>query len=163
SCCFAQLAQLCPQAIEYALATRTPRDGFIEWGGGYYYPDHFGSERTNRWELLARHARRTWGWMKKTNTRTIGFNLSRYDSPEALPRYDWIMAHAWSYFKRAPGNDENAEDMPQESAASAGGIRGYSPATWSAERLPASIRVVSPEELVWRIRMQHNASETKQC
>ena len=53
SCCFDQLAQLCPQAIEYALATRTTNDWFIEWGGGYYYPDRFGRERTNRWELLA--------------------------------------------------------------------------------------------------------------
>jgi hypothetical protein len=60
SCCFAHLAQLCPEAIEYALVTRSPNDSFIEWGGGYYYPDRFGSKRTNRWELLAEHSRRTW-------------------------------------------------------------------------------------------------------
>jgi len=83
SCCFDQLAQLCPQAIEYAQATRTTNDWFIEWGGGYYFPDHFGSRRADRWELLARHARRTWELMKKTNERIIGFNFSQLDTLEA--------------------------------------------------------------------------------
>ncbi len=244
SCCFAHLAQLCPQAIDYALATQSPNDWFIEWGGGYYYPDHFGRSRTNRWELLARQARRTWELMKKTDTRIIGFNCSQIDSPEAhkayevfasqtdgllailayqyapyeggagkifwvkdrngievpvitarysiwehannrdrsgtpakiareirqtvektprqhTPRYDWVIAHAWSYFKQTPGADENAENMQQENAVAAGGVRGYSPVTWCAERLPASVRVVSPEELVWRIRMQHDPSQTR--
>ncbi len=244
SCCFDQLAQLCPQAIEYAQATRSTNDWFIEWGGGYYYPDHFGRDRTNRWELLARHARRTWELMQKTNTRIIGFNFVQCDSPETrkacevfagqtdgllailafqysayeagagktfwvkdrngievpvitarysiwehanrreragtpakvareiretvekvppgqLPRYDWVIAHAWSWFKRAPGTDEDAEDMPQEEASAKGGACGYSPVTWCAERLPAGIRVVSPEELVWRIRMKHDPLQTK--
>ena len=88
SCCFAHLAQLCPQAIDYALATRSPNDWFIEWGGGYYYPDLFGLERPNRWELLAQHARRTWALMKKTGTRIIGFNVSQFDSPDALKAYE---------------------------------------------------------------------------
>jgi hypothetical protein len=244
SCCFSQLAQLCPEAIAYAAATQSPNDAFIEWGGGYYYPDLFGLERPNRWDLLAQHARRTWETMKKNGTRIIGFNFSKYDSPEAqkayevfagqtdgllailvfqynpyeagagktfwvkdrngievpvitarysiwnhlnrrersgtpakiareiretvektpadeLPRYDWVITHAWSYFKRAPGTDENAEDMPQEDAKAQGGIRGYTPVTWCAERLPPSIRVVSPEELVWRIRMKHNPEQTR--
>ena len=244
SCCFDHLAQLCPQAIGYALATRSTNDWFVEWGGGYYYPDHFGLERTNRWELLALHARRTWELMRKTNTRIIGFNVTRYDSPEArkayevfagrtdgllailvfqysayeagagktfwvkdrngidvpvitarysiwehanararagtpakiareiretvektppgqLPRYDWVIDHVWSWFKRAPGTDENAENMPQENARSEDGVRGYAPVTWCAERLPGSIRVVSPEELVWRIRMKHDPTQTR--
>ena len=79
-----------------------------------------------------------------------------------LPRYDWVIVHAWSWFKSAPGADEAAEDLPQENAAAAGGVRGYSPAAWCADRLPASVRVVSPEELVWRIRMQHNPAQTKE-
>jgi hypothetical protein len=244
SCCFAQLAQLCPQAIDYALATRSANDSFIEWGGGYYYPDHFGRNRTDRWDLLARHARRTWALMKKTNTRILGFNFSQPDSPdarqaceviagqtdgllgilvfqysayeggagktfwvrdrngievpvitarysiwehannrlragtpakiareireavektpsEALPRYDWVITHAWSYFKKAPGPDENAENLVQANAAAQGGVRGYSPVTWCAERLPVGIRVISPEELLWRIRMQHDPAQTK--
>jgi len=243
SCCFDQLAQLCPQAIEYSLATRTPNDSFIEWGGGYYFPDHFGLKRTNRWELLAHHAQRTWNLMKKTKTRMIGFNFSQCDSPdtrkacevfagqtdgllgilafqyapyeggagktfwvkdrkgievpvitarysiwehsndrersgtpakiareirqtveknsrEQLPRYDWVISHVWSYFRRAPGADENAENLPQEHATKSG-VRGYSPITWCAERLPEDIRAISPEEMIWRIRMKHDPSQTK--
>ena len=237
SCCFAHLAQLCPEAIDYAVATQLPNDSFLEWGGGYYYP-----------ELLARHAQRTWALMKKTNTRIIGFNVSKLDSSDALkayeviarqtdgllailvfqydayeagagktfwvkdrngsevpvlsarysiwnhlnhrsragtpakvareirqtvektppggqPRYDGVIVHAWSWFKRASGNEENAEDMmpqaPREAAVTKGGQSLYSPVTWCAERLPANIRTVGPEELIWRIRLQHNPAQTK--
>ena len=242
--CFAHLAQLCPPAIEYALSTRTPNDSLIEWGGGYYFPDRFGLKRANRWELLARQARRTWALMKKTNTRIIGFNVAKCDSDEArrayqvfvgetdgllamlvfqyapyeagagqtfwvkdrngievpvitaryliwehannraragtpakvardirqtvektsrgeLPRYDWVITHAWSWFRKAPGTEENTENLPQETAAANGGVRGYSPVTWCAERLPVSVRTVSPEELAWRIRMKHDPLLTK--
>jgi len=244
SCCFAHLSQLCPEAIDYAAATRSPNDSFIEWGGGYYYPDLFALKHPNRWELLAQHAHRTWELMRVNNTRIIGFNVSRLDSPDALksyetiagqtdgllailvfqydryeagggkvfwvkdrtgieipviaarysiwnhlnhrpcagtpakvareirqtvekappselPRYDWVITHAWSWFKKAPGTDENAEDMSQENAEARGGERGYAPVTWCAERLPASIRTVGPEELVWRIRMKHNPEQTR--
>jgi hypothetical protein len=245
SSCFSQLAQLCPEAIDYALTTRSPNDGFIEWGGGYYYPDLFGLNRPSRWQLLAKQARRTWAMMKKTDTRMIGFNCAKYDSPEArnayelfasqtdgllaifvfqyapyeagageifwvkdhngvelpvitarysiwehsngrersgtpakvareikqtvektppdkLPRYDWVIAHVWSYFKKSPGIDEDAENMSQEKVEAKAGIRGYLPAVWCAERLPANIRVISPEEMVWRIRMKHDSSQTKE-
>jgi hypothetical protein len=243
SCCFAHLAQLCPGAIDYAVSTQSPNDTFIEWGGGYYFPDLFATQRPDRWALLAQHARRTWTLMEKSNTRIIGFNVARFDSPDArrayevfagqtggllailvfqydayeagggqtfwvkdrngvdvpvvsarysiwsqanrpragtpakvareirqtvehvpsseLPRYDWVIAHVWSYFKPAPGIDEHAEDMPQENAAANGGVRGYAPATWCAARLPSTIRSVSPEELIWRIRMKHNPAETQ--
>jgi hypothetical protein len=90
SCCFAHLAQLCPEAIDYAVATQSRNDSFIEWGGGYYYPDLFGLKRPNRWELLAQHAQSTWALMKKNNTRIIGFNLSKLDSPDALKAYEVI-------------------------------------------------------------------------
>jgi hypothetical protein len=78
------------------------------------------------------------------------------------PRYDWVIVHAWSWFKKASGNDENAEDMPEQdpaAAAAKGGQSIYGPVTWCAERLPASVRVVSPEELVWRIRMKHDPAQ----
>ena len=243
SSCFSQLAQLCPQAIDYAWGTQSTNDSFIEWGGGYYYPDHFGVARSNRWELLAHQAQRTWELMKQTGTRVIGFNMASCASPEArkayevfaketdgllailafqyspyeggagqtfwvkdrngldvpvitarysiwehannhpragtpakiareiretvqatpagTPRFDWVICHAWSFFKQSPGTDENAENLPQENATAGGGVRGYSPVTWCAERLPASIRVVSPEELLWRIRMLHDPAQTR--
>ena len=244
SCCFAHLAQLCPEAIDYAVATQSPNDSFIEFGGGYYYPDLFGLQRTNRWELLAHHAQRTCALMKKTNTHIIGFNVSKLDSTDALkayevfarqtdgllailvfqydayeagagktfwvkdrngievpvisarysiwnhlnyrpragtpakiareirqtvekttpggqPRYDWVIVHAWSWFKKASGDDENAEDMPQEDAIAKGGQSVFAPVAWCAGRLPPNIRTVGPEELIWRIRMQHKPEQTK--
>lgn len=243
SCCFAQLAQLCPQAIDFAMSNRSTNDSFIEWGGGYYYPDRFALDRTDRWELLARHSRRTWGLMKRTNTRIIGFNVQKCDSSDALkafeifarqtdallgvlvfqydryeagagktfwvkdrngievpvitarysiwensnqrsragtpakvareireaseqtnsalPRYDWVITHAWSYFKNVPGDDENAENLPQANAANQNAVRGYQPVTWCVERLPTNLRVVRPEELIWRIRWQHDPDQTK--
>ncbi len=243
SSCFAHLAQLCPEAIDYAVSTHSPNDSFIEWGGGYYFPDLFAVDRANRWELLAQHARRTWTQMQKNNTRVIGFNMARVDSPDALkayeifaretdgllailvfqydgyeagagkvfwvrdrqgvevpvisarysiwsqasrarvgtpakvareirqtvenartgesPRYDWVIAHVWSWFKHAPGVEGKAEDMAQENAQERGGVRGYTPVTWCASRLPSNIRTVRPEELIWRIRMKHDAEQTK--
>ncbi|MDR3638613.1 MAG: GxGYxYP family putative glycoside hydrolase [Isosphaeraceae bacterium] len=240
SCCFDHLVQLCPEAIDLALTTRTPNDRFIEWGGGYYYPDLFGLARPDRRGLLARQARRTLALMGKTNTRIIGFNVAHVDSPDALRAYDdfaketdgllamlvfqydpyeggagktfwvkdargvdvpvisaryslwehtnrrpgsgtpakvarevranavsqrtchdWAIVHAWSYFRRAPGADEEAENMEQEGAPARGGVRGYTPAVWCTERLPASVRVVAPEELAWRVRMAHDPEATR--
>jgi hypothetical protein len=244
SCCFAHLTQLCPEAIDYAVATQSTNDWFVEMGGGYYYPDLFGMDRTNRWELLAIHARRTREWMKKSNTHIIGFDVAKFDSPDALkayeviagqtdallailvfqyfpyeggggktfwvkdrngievpvisaryslwehangraragtpaklareicqtvqqtpvaelPRYDWAVAHAWSWFRNAPGTNEDAENLPQEDAEAHGGQRGYNPVLWCAGRLPDDIRMIGPEELVWRIRMQHSPSQTR--
>jgi hypothetical protein len=243
SCCFAHLAQLCPEAIDYAAATQSPNDSFIEAGGGYYYPDLFALKRPNRWELLARHAQRTWALMKQNHTRLIWFNIARLDSADARtaceiftrqtdgllgimvfqydpyeagagttfwvkdrnglevpvvsarytiwnhanqrpragtpakvareirqtvektprneqPRYDWVMVHAWSSFKKAPGPDENAENIPQDNARAEGGQSVYGPAMWCAERL-SNIRTIGPEELIWRIRMKHDPEQTK--
>jgi hypothetical protein len=246
SCCFTHLQQLCPPAIDFAVETQRPNDRWIEWGGGYYYPDLFASERTDRWELLAKHAQRTWELMVRNNTRVIGFNVANPQSPDALrayetfaaqtdgllgilvfqyapyeggagtrwwvkdkrgveipvitarysvwehandrpragtpakvareiledassarqegtPRYDWAIAHAWSYFQRAPGNDEDAETIDQRSAARHGGERGYVPMLWCAERLHTETRAIDPEELLWRVRMERDPKSTKEA
>ena len=33
--------------------------------------------------------------------------------------------------------------------------------TWCAERLPADVRVIDPEEMAWRLRMRRNAAQTR--
>lgn len=243
SSCFSQLIQLSPETLKYCVRAQSRNDEFIEWGGGYFYPDEFGKNRPNPEELLARHARRTWGLMQKTGTRIVGFNFQDFSSPAALKtcqiyareidgllgilafqyypyeggagktlwvkdargrdvpvvsaRYalwenanqrprcgtpakiareirdnlrqtdaegkqslDWVITHAWSFFRRAPGLDENAENMDQKTAVKEGGVRGYEPVAWCVERLPEDLRVVMPEELLWRIRMQHDKEQT---
>lgn len=240
SCCHSQLIQLCPVIIDHLSEQRTRNDAMIEWGGGYYYPDLFAKSRPEREALLAKQASRTWGLMRRTGMRIIGFNVAKVSSTEALKAYetfakqtdgltailvfqyapyeggagvvywvkdargveipviaarysiwghsnnrersgtpakvaseirdstsgnqnrdDWVVVHAWSYFRRSEDSAPTAEDMPQEDAASKGGVRGYSPAVWCAERLTENVKVVHPEELCWRVRMKHDPITTR--
>ena len=240
-----ELSQLCPQVIAHALATRTDNDYFIEWGGGYYYPDLFGLERPDRWDLLARHARRTQSTdEEQRHCASIGFNVWRYDSPDALKAYEIVAreigpaagdprvsvrpVRSWrrrrpsgsrtaggsrspssprgirsgamptrgraaAHRPRSPGKSartsrrfrpirrvtigssrtsgptsatprertKTPRTWSQEDAAARNGIRGYTPVVWCAERLSQSVHVVGPEELLWRIRMQHAPDQTK--
>ncbi len=41
-----------------------------------------------------------------------------------------------------------------------GGVRGFTPAMWCAERLPANVRIVTIEEVAWRKRMLRDAELT---
>lgn len=239
--CFAHLTQIAPVIVDHAVSMQLREDEFIEWGGGYYYPDLFATQRPNRWELLSQHAAATWANMQRNDTRIIGFNMAKVDSPDALrsyevfaqatdglwaifafqyapyeggngktfwvkdrrgieipvitarysiwehasqrpragtpakvareiqalagkagkPQYDWVIDHAWSFFREVPGTDEKAEELPQADARQQGGLRGVAPAYWCAQRLGEKVRVVGPEELVWRIRMQHDPDATR--
>ena len=241
SCPFDHLQQLCPEAMETMIQSKGPNDHFIEWGGGYFYPNHFGAKRNNRWPLLAAHAKQTWELMKRAHTDIVGFNLTDLDQEDALWayktwvaqtdgllavlvfRYDayeggagqiwwakdkngvdvpiisagysiwnhlngrdragtpakvahqiaryqsgqeiyqWVICHAWSWFKPSATQDENAEDMDQNDVESPkqGGRRGYLPAVWCSNHLPDRIRTISIDELIWRIRMQHDPAQTQ--
>jgi hypothetical protein len=79
----------------------------------------------------------------------------------AGPRFDWVIVHAWSWFKESAGGDEDAENMPQNNAAAQGGQRGYTPAVWCAQRLGSNIRTIAPAEMAWRLRMKHNPEQTR--
>lgn len=243
--CLSQLVQVCPAAVDYA-ATTQPKDiAFIEFGGGYYYPDHFGKRRTEK-DLLAQHARRVWANMQRAGSKILCVNCRDLSSQAALQAFEtyarempglwgilaiqyapyeggegkiiwvrgsdgveipvvtakyalwgnantfgprigtpakiarlinesaktvqdqeplighWTVVHAWSFFKHAPGTDEEAENIPQEKAGSLQGERGIAPVAWCVERLDPSVHVVTPEELVWRLRMQHDPEQTEQ-
>ena len=89
-------------------------------------------------------------------------------APEELPRNDWAMGNVWAYFKPETGNDEDAENLPLKKALPAGasyerlgGVRGYAPLAWCAQRLPDSIRVVPADEMAWRVRMRHDPVQTQ--
>ncbi len=58
--------------------------------------------------------------------------------------FEWAIVHAWSRFER---DGETA--------------RGLNAAAWCIEALDPVIKVVSPEELLWRIRMEHYPEETR--
>ena len=62
----------------------------------------------------------------------------------------WVMTHAWSSFQR----DETGKvaDLPRRSE---GGSRGVTPTGWCVSKLDTqNVVVVSPAELLWRIRNQ---------
>lgn len=87
------------------------------------------------------------------------------------PHDAWSMISYWAYFKKAPaGSDsETAENLPKKTEV--GGSSGYEklgahrglPAVLEVtDRLPENIRVVTPAEVAWRIRMKHNPAQTQQ-
>jgi hypothetical protein len=85
--CYMELAQLCPYAIEHLFKTATPNDDFVLFGGGYYYPDLFGSE-TGEQRLLRSHARRVGQYMQLANMRLFAVNCADWDSDAALGAYE---------------------------------------------------------------------------
>ena len=68
----------------------------------------------------------------------------------------WTVVHAWSYFKQNP--DGSVSDA---SSGDAGALRGVAPVMWTKERLSPDVKIVSIEELLWRVRMKHYPDETE--
>ena len=75
---------------------------------------------------------------------------------------DWVSAHAWSFFRKADtSQDLLAEEMDQEKAArDPGARRGLEPVQWCVDRLAPQVRVVTPEEIAWRMRLCAKPKET---
>lgn len=61
-------------------------------------------------------------------------------------KFDWTIVHAWSKF----GKDGEPAT-----------VRGADPVKWCTDKLDSSVHVVNIEELLWRIRMAHNAEQTR--
>lgn len=71
-------------------------------------------------------------------------NDNKQSTPESR-QLNWTIVHAWSSFNK-PGAEK---------------ARGVTPVAWTKDQVEKGTRVVSIEELLWRIRMQHNAAETR--
>lgn len=67
----------------------------------------------------------------------------------------WTIVHAWSQYYN------NSEDVPNNDRVAMKGIRGVTPVNWTKQLLNNHTKVVSIEELLWRLRMQHNSADTK--
>jgi hypothetical protein len=78
-------------------------------------------------------------------------------SKENKKSLSWTVVHAWSSFKKIADNNELAENADY---AKDGAETGMIPVQWCIDRLDKRVKVVSPEELLWRIRMEHNPSQT---
>jgi hypothetical protein len=69
----------------------------------------------------------------------------------------WCVSHTWSSFKSANGDNPEAGNGGGNGASAE---RAVTPTRWCVERLDPTVKVVSPEELLWRIRMAHAPSQT---
>lgn len=78
-------------------------------------------------------------------------------------QYSWNVMHSWSYFRKSSGAGDHDEDLPQDHAVQEGGVRGLTPVGWCVERLDAGVHVVSPQELLWRLRMEHDPEATQKA
>ncbi len=233
------LAQTAPVAADYLAETRPANTSLIEFGGGYIFPDFFGTKRDEK-DLLEKYAARLGAWMEATDTRVLCLLLLDIDSPAAQRAYEtfarhirglvgmiamqyapyeggggkvfwandgrggqvpvmtcryaiwehadrpdagtpsqvatqinqelppassaedrlaWTVVHAWSWFRDS--NDPAIEEVPQREAPRLGAQRGHTIADWCQQKLNDSVRTVTIEELLWRLRMAHDPEETK--
>lgn len=77
--------------------------------------------------------------------------------------FDWTIVHAWSWFVKADTTQTilaeeigDRKELPQHAVVR----NGFEPAAWCVQRLAPHVRVVSPEELLWRIRLQLKTRQT---
>lgn len=81
------LAQTAPGAADYLAATRSANNSLVEFGGGYIFPDFFGTKREEN-DLLAQYAARLGAWLAATNTQVLCLLLMDVDSPAAKRAYE---------------------------------------------------------------------------
>ncbi len=81
--------------------------------------------------------------------------------------YSIASVHCWSYFQKAPGNDEQAENIGKDEneykklLGRTERHRGVTPVKWCVQRLGSNVKVVTPDELIWRVRMTHRPKQTR--
>lgn len=84
--CAGQLSEMLPVVIDYMAETQAQNTSIIEFGGGYHYPDLFGS-KTNRELAIRTHAKKVNEHMKRNGVKVFGFICSDVDSYEAKQAY----------------------------------------------------------------------------
>jgi hypothetical protein len=76
--------------------------------------------------------------------------------------FSWVMAHAWSRFRRA-GKEAPLDAEEKGVARDKDGpdtARGYEPVLWAAERLGPQIKPVTAHELLLRVRLRLRPQQT---
>ncbi len=77
------------------------------------------------------------------------------DNEKPGDQLTWTIVHAWSEYT------SDSVDVPDQLRKTAKGFRGVTPVKWTKQLLDKATSVVSIEELLWRLRMQHNREETQ--
>lgn len=68
----------------------------------------------------------------------------------------WAIVHVWSGFKENPGVDEQAENADFQAQGTDAGV---GPAGWCVDRLDPSVQLITPTELMRRVRVQGRVKE----
>lgn len=226
--CPANLAVISPASWN-AIVEKQGNASYIEYGGGYQYPDLFAIKRENRKELLREFAKRLNYFLQKTGVKIFGVICQDVDSPEAqeafqiyaeeltgitgmiaiqyapyelgknlfwysngkgvqIPvltatfslwnevsnqrpncgtpeyisslvnrdevlatskeRYSWTIVHAWSDFS------ETSKSSSKEAV-------GVNPILVTQKLLSDNVRMVSLNELLWRLRMKYYPNQLR--
>jgi hypothetical protein len=133
--CTADLAQLCPYSLERLFATATPKDDFLLFSGGYYYPDEFGRNRKGQ-PLLRQHAARLNAYMKQDGQNLLTVNMQRWDSPAAQAAYE-------TYAQSMPGLLGIYAIQYAPYAAGKGRV------LWAKDHQGDDVPILSPRFAIW--------------
>lgn len=70
--------------------------------------------------------------------------------------FSWVIAHAWSRFRHpeAGGEPEAKDHRAAESKPGPDTARGYDPVRWTIERLEPTVKPVTAQELLCRVRLR---------
>ena len=226
SACLSDLAQVAPVVIDRLNEIKPPQTTYVQFGGGYFYPDLFAADCINRMELLRAHAKRIGAQMQRSGATVLCCIMSTSDTPEAQEALRvlaeeihpllGVMVMDYAPYNRMQGRvywikDGRGDEVPVITARYCmwGGMKAKRAGApeeiakwvnddakaqldpqhswvavhaWSRHRNPATgveesglepvrrcvdsldtgaLRVVSPEELLWRLRMTHDPKGTR--
>lgn len=77
--------------------------------------------------------------------------------------FSWTIVHSWSHFSHADTSEDLlAEEIEQTRPLPRDGLvrNAFEPTWWCVQRLAPHVRVVAPEELLWRMRISLRPRET---
>ena len=84
SAALGDLVDVSPVTIDRLAETQPPRTSITQFGGGYFYPDHFAADDpAHRDALLRKHAQRIAAQMRRTGAVTLTFICEKSDSAPA--------------------------------------------------------------------------------
>lgn len=83
SACLGDLVDVAPMVLEHLAKTKPPRTSLVQFGGGYFYPDHFARNLPDREQILRRQARLIGQQMRRTGATILCFLTEKSDSPAA--------------------------------------------------------------------------------
>lgn len=75
--------------------------------------------------------------------------------------FDWTIIHYWSFFKKAEGSkDPWAQEIEPSEMNRQDVGRGVQAAAWTVDALAPHVKVVTPVELAWQMRLHLKTRET---